>query len=116
VLRYIKKSVRQHHEDFDLQPYIGGFFFLRFICPSIVVPSIIGIHEVPSQEAQRGLILVAKVLQNMSNSISFGEKESYMVELNEMIVAHTEIFSVFFDQLTDIEVSSYDIEMRRLCT
>jgi len=99
-----------------------------------VVPSIIGIREdllesnstfstlmthsniVPSQEAQRGLILVAKVLQNMSNSISFGEKESYMVELNEMIVAHTEIFSVFFDQLTDIEVSSYDIEMRRLCT
>ena len=49
---------------------IGGFFFLRFICPAIVAPSGFGITSVNTQPCQRALILISKVIQNVSNAIT----------------------------------------------
>jgi hypothetical protein len=42
---------------------IGGFLFLRFICPAILLPNTSGILEEDeqlSEKAKRGLLLIAK--------------------------------------------------------
>ncbi|PRP80537.1 Ras GTPase activation domain-containing protein [Planoprotostelium fungivorum] len=82
----------------DPLAYIGSFFFLRFICPVLVVPSLIGLR-IPSARAQRGLILIAKVLQNLSNGILFGDKEEYMIEFNDILKQARPNFIQFLNEL-----------------
>jgi neurofibromin 1 len=79
---------------------IGGFIFLRFFCPSILLPTSSGIIEgnkkkeklliilleVPSEPVKRGLLLITKVLQNLSNDILFREGEEHMMPFNEWLV------------------------------
>ncbi len=49
---------------------VGGFFFLRFVCPSLVAPEGYGLSEqVPDTKARRSLILVSKILQNLANQV-----------------------------------------------
>lgn len=43
------------------------------------------VHTDLSTENQRTLILVSKVLQNLSNHITFGEKEPFMMFMNSFI-------------------------------
>ncbi|KAG8886533.1 Ras GTPase activating protein ira2 [Tulasnella sp. 331] len=61
---------------------VGGFMFLRFICPAIISPSSVDI-ELPSdnQSMQRGLVLITKIIQNLANNILFG-KEAFMINMN----------------------------------
>lgn len=55
---------------------VGGFFFLRFVCPAIVAPATFGLLDKhPSGPAHRALVLVAKVLQNAANATQFKETE-----------------------------------------
>lgn len=63
---------------------MGGFLFLRFVCPALLAPLYFGVaDENPNPMAQRQLILVAKVLQNLTNDTLPGIKEAYMQALNE---------------------------------
>ncbi|KYQ96896.1 Ras GTPase activation domain-containing protein [Tieghemostelium lacteum] len=81
---------------------IGGFIFLRFICPAIVAPEIFGLtNESPSTDSRRGLVLVSKLLQNLANEMPFGVgiKEEYMQYLNDFITNNSERIHVFFDKL-----------------
>ncbi|RFU34508.1 hypothetical protein B7463_g1822, partial [Scytalidium lignicola] len=65
---------------------VGGFIFLRFFCPAIVAPDAEGlISTTPSKEMRRGLLLIAKVVQNLANNVLFGTKEAYMFPLNEFL-------------------------------
>lgn len=55
---------------------LGGFFFLRFLCPALLTPDshgLIGSSSV-SKEFRRTLTLLAKALQNISNGVEFGAK------------------------------------------
>ncbi|RAL67207.1 hypothetical protein DID88_007984 [Monilinia fructigena] len=55
---------------------VGAFIFLRFFCPAIVAPDAEGlIASPPSKEMRRGLLLIAKVVQNLANNVLFGAKE-----------------------------------------
>lgn len=66
---------------------VGAFIFLRFFCPAIVAPDVEGlVSTAPSREMRRGLLLVAKVIQNLANNVLFGVKEPYMFSLNEFLV------------------------------
>ncbi|KAG8959528.1 Ras GTPase activating protein ira2 [Tulasnella sp. 419] len=64
---------------------VGGFIFLRFICPAIVFPGGVDI-ELPQDNPsiQRGLLLITKVIQNLANNIMFG-KEGFMLSLNSFL-------------------------------
>ena len=53
---------------------VGGFFFLRYICPYLVNPPMPKISSL----GRRNLILVSKIIQNLSNGLYFGEKEEYL--------------------------------------
>ncbi|KAJ2813082.1 Ras GTPase activating protein ira2, partial [Coemansia furcata] len=65
---------------------VGGFVFLRFLCPAIVAPDAHGIClQITNPEVRRGLLLCTKITHNLANDILFGNKETYMVPLNKFI-------------------------------
>lgn len=65
---------------------VGAFIFLRFFCPAIVAPDVEGlVSDPPSKEMRRGLLLIAKIVQNLANNVLFGAKEPYMFPLNEFL-------------------------------
>ena len=65
---------------------VGAFIFLRFFCPAIVAPDVEGlISTAPSKEMRRGLLLIAKIIQNLANNVLFDAKESYMFPLNDFL-------------------------------
>ncbi len=56
--------------------------------------------EPPTLEAQRGLILISKLLQNLSNGIVFDDsKEEYTAELNKFILTHMDSLHQFLSKL-----------------
>jgi hypothetical protein len=58
----------------------------RFISPAVVAPEIVDV-EVPKDDSmiiRRGLMVVAKIIQNLANNIFFG-KEAHMVVLNNFL-------------------------------
>lgn len=72
---------------------VGAFIFLRFFCPAIVAPEVEGlVAKAPSKEMRRGLLLIAKVIQNLANNVLFGTKEPYMFPLNDFLTQN--IFKV----------------------
>ncbi|KAI1178220.1 hypothetical protein F4777DRAFT_586841 [Nemania sp. FL0916] len=65
---------------------VGSFLFLRFFCPAIVAPeSEKLVSETPSKEMRRGLLLIAKIIQQLANNAPFGTKEQYMYPLDEFM-------------------------------
>lgn len=68
---------------------VAGFIFLRFFCPAIVAPESSGLVTTrPTREGLRGLVLIAKTVQNLANLVSFGNKEEYMIEMNTVLEAN----------------------------
>ncbi|KAG7097519.1 hypothetical protein E1B28_004862 [Marasmius oreades] len=65
---------------------LGAFVFLRFISPAVVAPEIIDLDP-PSDSLRRGLMLIAKIIQNLANNIFFG-KEAHMIGLNDFLREH----------------------------
>ncbi len=80
---------------------VGGFFFLRFVCPAIVAPASFGLlQKHPSGPAHRALVLVAKVLQNMSNQTQF--KEAEMEPFNAYLASRQEDVNNFLKVLSSV--------------
>ncbi|EMD40361.1 hypothetical protein CERSUDRAFT_148314 [Gelatoporia subvermispora B] len=63
---------------------LGAFIFLRFISPAVVSPETIDIEVPKDPTLRRGLMLIAKIVQNLANNIFFG-KEPHMVVLNDFL-------------------------------
>eukprot|EP00008_Paramoeba_atlantica_P002354 CAMPEP_0201502736 /NCGR_PEP_ID=MMETSP0151_2-20130828/84294_1 /ASSEMBLY_ACC=CAM_ASM_000257 /TAXON_ID=200890 /ORGANISM="Paramoeba atlantica, Strain 621/1 / CCAP 1560/9" /LENGTH=257 /DNA_ID=CAMNT_0047896357 /DNA_START=1874 /DNA_END=2647 /DNA_ORIENTATION=+ len=83
-----------------LYAMVGGLFFLRFVCPALTVPQESGIWDGElSVNAKRALLLITKTLMNLSNGVSFGKKEEYMIPMNEFIESNQENIRNFFDNL-----------------
>jgi len=82
---------------------VGGFVFLRFLCPAIVTPHKYGLlSKCPDTNSLRVFVLITKLLQSVSNGIEFdGTKEDYMLRLNPFIKKNRLCVNVFFDDLTD---------------
>lgn len=92
---------------------VGGFFFLRFMCPAIISPEGFGVladGQVLLDEARRALVLVSKLLQNLANGKLFGSKEAYMVPMQEFILSHQEEIKQFFDELADVNMDEVKTE------
>ncbi|KJZ78890.1 hypothetical protein HIM_01663 [Hirsutella minnesotensis 3608] len=89
---------------------VGAFIFLRFICPAIVAPETEGlVSTTPTKEMRRGLLLIAKIIQNLANNVLFGAKEPYMFPLNPFLVSNINFVMSF---LRDVSVPPEHLESR----
>lgn len=89
---------------------VGAFIFLRFFCPAIVAPEVEGlVATAPSKEMRRGLLLIAKVIQNLANNVLFGAKEPYMFPLNDFLTQNIYHVTTF---LREISVPPHQPEVR----
>ncbi|KAJ6255478.1 ras gtpase-activating protein [Anaeramoeba flamelloides] len=63
---------------------VGGFIFLRVICPTIVAPVRLGFAtgEV-TKNVRRAFMLLSSIIQAMSNEILFKESREYMMVIND---------------------------------
>lgn len=80
---------------------VGAFIFLRFFCPAIVAPeaeNLVGVP--PSKEMRRGLLLIAKVVQNLANNVLFGAKEPYMYPLNDFLTQNIYRVTTFLREIS----------------
>lgn len=79
---------------------VGAFVFLRFFCPAIVAPEVEGlVSTTPSKEMRRGLLLIAKVIQNLANNVLFGAKEPYMFPLNHFLTQNIYRVTTFLREI-----------------
>lgn len=84
VCEHIATTVVNRWHDPSLKTTsIGAFLFLRFISPAVVAPETIGV-QLPNDSSRRGLMIIAKIIQNLANNILFG-KEPHMMRLNDFL-------------------------------
>lgn len=80
---------------------VGAFIFLRFFCPAIVAPDAEGLTDTkPSKEMRRGLLLIAKIIQNLANNVLFGAKEAYMFPLNDFLTQNIYRVTAFLREIS----------------
>ncbi|KAI6503358.1 hypothetical protein MCOR13_005128 [Pyricularia oryzae] len=80
---------------------VGAFVFLRFFCPAIVAPEVEGlVNKQPTREMRRGLLLIAKIIQNLANNVLFGAKEPYMFPLNDFLTQNIYKVTTFLREIS----------------
>ncbi|OAA76331.1 Ras GTPase activator [Akanthomyces lecanii RCEF 1005] len=95
---------------------VGAFIFLRFFCPAIVAPEAEGLVDAPPpKELRRGLLLIAKVIQNLANNVLFGTKEPYMFPLNRFLVENISVVTSFLRTIS-VPPASVDIAVAKETT
>ena len=86
---------------------VGGFFVLRYLNPAILTPGAYGIipQDAPLPEhGRRNLTILAKVVQNLSNGVTFSTvKEAYMSVLNFILDKYQHRMSRFIASLSEVE-------------
>lgn len=79
---------------------VGGFLFLRFVCPALTAPQFYGLlNHNPNESAQRQLILISKVIQSLANLTVPGNKEDYMRSLNDFVTNNMDKMRSFYDEM-----------------
>jgi GTPase-activator protein for Ras-like GTPase/C2 domain/PH domain len=113
IFAHLRKRVEHRYDaaqvDTVRHTVVSSMLFLRFFVPAILNPMLFDVMpEFASEHASRTLTLVAKTIQNLANLVEFGEKESFMLPLNQFIVAHIPKMRAF---LIDISTEKSSLAM-----
>eukprot|EP00004_Rigifila_ramosa_P022364 TRINITY_DN609_c2_g2_i1.p1 TRINITY_DN609_c2_g2~~TRINITY_DN609_c2_g2_i1.p1 ORF type:complete len:535 (+),score=134.29 TRINITY_DN609_c2_g2_i1:24-1607(+) len=87
---------------------VGGFIFLRFFNAAVSNPNQFGLVQgpQPEMEQRRGLVLIAKIVQNLSNGVEFGAKEAYMKPMNQFIMDYQAPIKQFLDRMSAVSLEA----------
>jgi ankyrin repeat protein len=104
VCAELSSRVRAKFGDEQVPIIVGGFFFLRFVTPSVVSPEGPG-QLVPAarvtKEARRTLLLLSKVLTQLANGVpKFGVREEFMAPLNNTLGSELENMRAFLGRIS----------------
>ncbi|KAL6080665.1 Neurofibromin 1 [Balamuthia mandrillaris] len=90
IFHFAQQTILERFPEMGYQ-LVGGFFFLRFLCPALVAPTAYKLQDTePTPEVHRSLVLISKVLQNLSNDVRFGQKEAFMMFMNDFLAANSD--------------------------
>ena len=80
---------------------VGGFIFLRILCPILAAPEAYDLVKISiDRNLRRGLLLVSKIIQNLSNHVFFGNKEEFMISFNPFLNEYSEKVDKFLDAIS----------------
>jgi len=107
IAQCVASEAKQYIPD-QIHVMIGSFVFLRYINPSLFTPE--RMKKLPfkkeiSATSRRNLILVTKMLQNLSNQKSFGGKEDFMKPMDRFIEANQDALAKYFDTLISFKLN-----------
>eukprot|EP01117_Protostelium_nocturnum_P010171 TRINITY_DN3636_c0_g1_i1.p1 TRINITY_DN3636_c0_g1~~TRINITY_DN3636_c0_g1_i1.p1 ORF type:complete len:1020 (-),score=389.37 TRINITY_DN3636_c0_g1_i1:53-3112(-) len=99
---YIAEISREFVPQNNVGALVGGFLLLRYFNPALYSPEAYGL--LPEGKSlrpvgRRNLVLISKVLQNLSNGLEFGKKEQYMMVANPFIIANKERMEKYFQDV-----------------
>ncbi len=101
-VRVVRKFYREGGEktQMDLiRTSVSAFLFLRFLCPALVSPQMHGLTvSQPSKEASRSLMIMSKILLNLSCAVPL--PEDYMKSANEFMQRNSELMSQFVEKVS----------------
>eukprot|EP01105_Mastigella_eilhardi_P008040 TRINITY_DN1984_c0_g1_i2.p1 TRINITY_DN1984_c0_g1~~TRINITY_DN1984_c0_g1_i2.p1 ORF type:complete len:863 (+),score=245.36 TRINITY_DN1984_c0_g1_i2:1382-3970(+) len=119
VARYFYECARRYFPELNSLPFVGAFVLLRFVNPAVTSPELYGLlgpssSSAPSAVKQRtlsptvyrNLVLVAKVMQNISNGVMFNTKEAYMTKVNAYVERNIPRLWGFLSEVINSNVSS----------
>jgi hypothetical protein len=93
---------------------VGGFLFLRLICPAITSPQQYGLtKDLPGNDARRLSIIITKVLQNIANGIYESKKEPFMATFEQFTIDNMIRFKKFFNELAAEPTSEQEVLERK---
>ena len=76
----------QKYPHYPVNPLIASFTFSRYFVAGITVPDSYGIVKMkPEMQVRRKLLLVAKVISNISTNTKFGDEEEYLRVMNDYL-------------------------------
>lgn len=105
----VRRIVSERFADFWPRA-VGGFFFLRFVCPGVASPTTSGLLEpgaAVTKNARRVLILVTKVLQNIANQTNFNEP--WMHQLDAMAHQQVPLVEAFLERVSSSAPAAADV-------
>eukprot|EP00743_Colponemidia_sp_Colp-15_P005475 GILK01005888.1.p1 GENE.GILK01005888.1~~GILK01005888.1.p1 ORF type:complete len:816 (+),score=159.79 GILK01005888.1:49-2448(+) len=107
ICKQIAEMAREQFVDADqtkIGSLIGGFLYLRFLNPAIVAPDGLNIVKAkPNKTVRRNLILVAKIIQNISNASYFKKDRPEYEAINRFIESNISLMSSYFETICDVE-------------
>jgi len=62
---------------------------------------------------KRNFILVAKVIQALSNGVQFGDKEKWMMPINSYLEKQNTKLRSFFHEITDVSIPTLVLEEKK---
>ncbi|KAH3759522.1 RasGTPase-activating protein [Pelomyxa schiedti] len=84
---------------------VGGFLFLRFICPAVLGPEVFGIlPDKPSDSASKVIILCSSILQKIANACEFSNpsQNEQLGMINKLISRNLPTLLSFLEQIATV--------------
>jgi hypothetical protein len=89
---------------------VSSFVFLRYVNPAVIAPETHGLTQASTEEflsnARTELLMIGKLLQNLSNRVKFGAKEAVMSKMNDFIDSNGSNLDSLLNRLLNVETTT----------